>query len=336
MSTKERLNEELQEFSQLMTSGALNVKTRLKGHEDDCDVEGVSKTTSTNDKSMWSVSNGSYFGCSESCRTLPAGIYECHFSANAGPYFSKIKETFDELVDLPDTASQEILDSMTKFWTMEDHFRRHGFLWKRGVLLWGPPGSGKTSTLHKLSRSVSEYGGISLLADNPNVMVECIRLLRQIQPKTPLVILMEDIDSLIDRYGESGYLALLDGETQTDNVMFIATTNYPERLDQRFINRPSRFDMIKKIGMPSSDARRTYLAHKNPRLVHEGCLDQWVSDTEGFSVAHLKELITSVDIFDVPYEETLLRLKTMREISLSSSRDDSFEFGFTASATQKR
>ena len=107
---------------------------------------------------------------------------------------------------------------------------------------------------------------------------------------------------------------MLDGELQVDNVVFIATTNYPQRLDKRFINRPSRFDEIIKIGMPNAEARKFYLEHKNPRLVENITeLENWVELTKGFSVAHLKELIISVECFDKTIEETIKRLRSMME-----------------------
>ena len=64
-----------------------------------------------------------------------------------------------------------------------------------------------------------------------------------------------------------------------------------EKLDKRFINRPSRFDIVKKIGMPSELARRQYLSAKSPRLAADdgaGELTEWVKLTNGFSIAHLR------------------------------------------------
>jgi SpoVK/Ycf46/Vps4 family AAA+-type ATPase len=111
-------------------------------------------------------------------------------------------------------------------------------------------------------------------------------------------------DALIERHGENEFLALLDGEAQVDNIVFLSSTNYPERLDRRFVDRPSRFDTIKYIGMPSAGARHLFLNAKEPSLTPEE-LDLWVERTEGFSIAHLKELIIAVRCFRQPFAEAL-------------------------------
>ena len=77
----------------------------------------------------------------------------------------------------------------------------------------------------------------------------------------------------------------MDGELQIDNVLFVATTNYPEKLDRRLVCRPSRFDIIRKVGMPTASAREVYLQTKNKRLCSDSAeLADWVKQTEGFYV----------------------------------------------------
>lgn len=144
--------------------------------------------------------------------------------------------------------------------------------------------------------------------------------MRRIEPERPLICVLEDINEMVDQYGEHALLALLDGETQIDNVVFVATTNYPERLDQRLVNRPSRFDEIIKIGMPSAEARSVYFrARLNKMELSDGKLAEWVKDTEGLSIAHLKEIVVAVYCLGREYAETLKRLKSMRNGLRSSS-----------------
>lgn len=81
------------------------------------------------------------------------------------------------------------------------------------------------------------------------------------------------------------------------SILFLATTNYPERLDRRFIERPSRFDTIKHIEQPSPSSRREFLKAKEPSLSPTE-LDEWVELSAGFSIAHLKELVIAVKCLD--------------------------------------
>jgi len=110
-----------------------------------------------------------------------------------------------------------------------------------------------------------------------------MNMIRRIEPTRQILAIMEDLDSLVHEYGESAFLSLLDGENQINNIVFVATTNYPQKLDKRFKNRPSRFDTVKYIGMPSAQARDTYIRAKI-KDVSEKDIKQYVSKSEGYSV----------------------------------------------------
>jgi len=290
------------------------------------------------DASMWAKQGTSFFPCDEAVKELMPAQYEICSSQSAGIYFKRANSKFDELIQLPDSASEAIVEAVATFWKKEQHFRKFGFLWKRGILLWGPPGSGKTCTLQQVSQHIIDNGGIAVYATHPGTTAAGLGIMRRIEPDRPIVVMMEDLDAMIQQYGEPDVLALLDGELQIDNVVFIATTNYPERLDKRIVNRPSRFDIVKLIDMPNEEARRVYLHAKNERLRDavidcRSChgkgknsdteckpctgsgktseLDEWVKGTNRYSIAHLKELIVSVEVFEVELEKALKRLGKM-------------------------
>ena len=63
----------------------------------------------------------------------------------------------------------------------------------------------------------------------------------KIENNRKCIVILEDLDSLISNFGESHYLEMLDSAKTIDNILFIATTNYPEKLDPRIYNRPGRF-----------------------------------------------------------------------------------------------
>lgn len=295
---------------------------RVRRGEDSTASEVMAKDPTvalTMNQQMWAqYGERSFSACERAVDKLPPGQYTIAQSEQLGIYFSKTDINLDELIHLPDSVSETVINEIKAFWQKEEHFRKFGFLWKRGALLWGPPGSGKTSTLQQISSAIIDVGGISIYVDHPGVAAKGLKLLRQVEKKRPLVIMLEDIDAIIEQYGEADLLALMDGELQIDNVVFVATTNYPEKLDARFKNRPSRFDIVKKIGMPNPAARKLYLTSKVTRLIGTDELEQWVSLTDKFSIAHIKELIVSVEVFEVPLREAVERLKTMMEYSPKS------------------
>lgn len=289
----------------------------------------VERKGDTKNLGVWSVFGGrNFFPCEQASNILPAGQYK-GMQGYDKFYLEKQDVNLDDLIILPDTVSYAVIEEIESFWTKEDVFREFGFLWKRGVLLWGAPGSGKTVTIQIIAAEHIYRGGLVLYIDNPEIGAKALSIIRQIEPTRNLLVIMEDIDGMIQHYDEADVLAILDGELQVDNVVFLATTNYPEVLDKRITNRPSRFDLVKEIGLPTDEARKMFLEIKNPRLKDstEELLD-WVKKTKGFSVAHLKELIISVEVFGNTLEESFKRLKAMSDLPSSDKADGRGKVGF--------
>jgi AAA+ superfamily predicted ATPase len=278
----------------------------------------------------WGISGDDYYGVNDSSDSLDPGLYVCRYSDTMGAYLAKQPINVDDLIRLPDNASQEVISEVVHFSTLADRFREFGFLYKRGIMLWGPPGSGKTSTIQLLIELfVNNLDGIALQIQNPELAADCIRLIRRIEPDRQILALMEDLDALVSDYGENAFLSLLDGENQTKNVVFVATTNYPERLDKRFVDRPSRFDTIKYVGMPSAIARECYFKAKMPNI-DSATLDKYVAKTEGYSVAHMKETVILTQCFGKTLDEAINTLDAMIDRQPTSDRtpDKKHNFGF--------
>lgn len=203
--------------------------------------------------------------------------------------------------------------------------------------------SGKSCTIQLIMEDVVNREGIVIKFTDPFLFTQGMRVLRQIQQDTPVVVIIEDIDSFLEMYNESEILNVLDGVNEVNKVVFLATTNYPEKLGARIVNRPSRFDKRFRIGYPSKASRRMYFEH----LIGEGDenklkqkisdlnldLDRWVEDTDEMSVAHLKELFIQVVIIGDTYEESIETLKSMKE-NLEDKEFDS-EIGFSGPKKSK-
>ncbi len=323
-------NDSFEDFGTAMLEEAANKIIEQAVPEEDVPSRLTSKKKLKENVKMWAKSGRDYAPTETAISSLPPGQYVPSYSSNIGVYFSERDINLDNLLVLPDSNSERVLSHIDDFWKKEEIFREYGFLWKRGIMLYGPPGSGKTSTVQQLSKMIVDKGGITVYCVQPEITAKGLKVLRRIEPTRPLVVIFEDIDAIIKEYGEAEVLAMLDGELQVDNVVFVATTNYPERLDKRLVNRPSRFDEIIKIGMPTKEARAFYLEHKNNRLKGTDELKYWVELTEGFSVAHLKEMIVSVECFNKTVEESAERLKKMIDNQPSSIEDNRRSIGFTA------
>jgi predicted AAA+ superfamily ATPase len=275
--------------------------------------------------SCWAQTGDSFFPVAGVVDSIPPGAYRCCMS-NTGPYLEKMKVNIDHLLALPDSAVERLLEEFSQFWKLRGEFDKRGFTFKRGMLMWGPPGSGKTSGIWQMTqRLVRDHKGVVIFVEQPQLATWCLGFLQRIEPDRAIVTVMEDIDAMIRNHGEHNLLALLDGENQINNVVHIATTNYPHLLDRRFIDRPSRFDTIMKVGMPSSEAREVYFKAKEPQLAAD-VIKRWVSKTDGYSVAHLREVCIATQCFLQPEDKVFERLNAMRQIdSFNDLNDDGEE-----------
>lgn len=304
--------------------------------------EGAPGASTVTGVRRWAANDNIFWAAKATYDELPPGLYRCNNAPEIGYFVDKQSIDTDSLLILPDNSSTEIVDEFKTFWTLKAEFDKRGFLHKRGVLLWGPPGSGKTSLIQILIQIiVKDMNGIVVFIDHPKIASGCLQMIRKVEPNRPLICVMEDLDALIDKHGENEYLAMLDGEAQVDNVVYVATTNYPEKLDRRFVDRPSRFDRIRWIGMPSAAARREYLKVKEPSL--EGAeLEEWVEASRGFSVAHLREMIISCRCFKHPLKDVVERLEKMKarkpssddapdkeQVGITTEKKKEAGFGFT-------
>jgi len=261
-------------------------------------------------------------------KTLSPGAYTVARQTDAGqPLFEWQDLNVDDIIAFENGTDAAIFNEIKKFWNREKDFKHYGFLHRRGMLLWGPPGGGKTCIVQQVIKNLVADKGIVLLVKNTRLVSRALTAFRAVECHRPLVCVFEDIDALCNEYGEESLLSALDGENTVDHVLNIATTNFPEKVSKRIIARPRRFDRIIKIGCPSADIRRVYLEQR--LKISNGDLDTWVEKTNGLSFAALAELVISVKCLDNSFEETLERLREQNKASADSSQYlKSSEVGF--------
>jgi SpoVK/Ycf46/Vps4 family AAA+-type ATPase len=270
---------------------------------------------------QWSINgDGSFLPAPETIKILKQGLYEPQYNNRAGEWgLRRQKINTDELYELPTKEIAVILNDLKSFWKKKDTYTEYRLMHKRGILLYGDPGCGKSGILQLcMKHIINDLNGIVInIKDEDTVRgyLDVVPKLRQIEPDRPIVVIIEDIDSIA---GESAYITsqllnMLDGIKQIENVVYIATTNYPEKLEERITNRPSRFDRRYYIAPPSSEVRKAYLERKLGDSSNSINLDQWVKDTEGMSMSHLKEIFISVFLLDVGYDDAITHLREMKK-----------------------
>jgi hypothetical protein len=207
--------------------------------------------------------------------------------------------TFDDVV-LAGSLKDEIRRDCRQFLDARERYESHGVPWKRGVLMLGPPGNGKTLCVKAI---VNLLAVPCLYVKSFKAQYEtahaCIhRVFERARKTTPCVLVLEDLDSLLDGESRAFFLNELDGFASNTGIITVATTNHPDRLDPAILDRPSRFDMKYQFDLPGAAERGAYLDLWNRKLVSdlrlaEATVARVVEGTEGFSFAYLKELYLS-------------------------------------------
>ena len=272
---------------------------------------------------QWKVVQAGVFEvCGVTAERLPAGAYGCTLNQYGEVQLLARDLQVDDLIDFANSLPSKILSEIESFWDLGEQFQRHGYLHRRGYLLYGPQGSGKSSVVHQVVHRIIAAEHVAVFCEHPGFLTRAMEVFRKIEPDRPVVCLFEDIDAIIEMHGDSELLQWLDGSHQINKVINIATTNYPERLDRRIVSRPRRFDRIIKIESPTASIRETYLSRKLPDLTANGKMPHWVAMTEGLSFAALAELVISVACLGNTLEETVEVLRQLDDQHLSSKDFD--------------
>jgi AAA+ superfamily predicted ATPase len=199
--------------------------------------------------------------------------------------------TWDDVL-LPERLRSDLKRTVSEFFANGELYRRHGLPHRRGVLLAGPPGNGKTTIIKAIAHEVGHPMIVAVLDDPNSGLYNCRNAFERAAELAPAVVCFEDLDTLVDDGPLlSQFLNLLDGMESLDGVLVIATTNRPDRIDPAIAKRPSRFDRVFLIPEPDRDLRRAYLERELGCDAPEGSVEWLSTETEGYSVAFLKELL---------------------------------------------
>jgi hypothetical protein len=183
------------------------------------------------------------------------------------------------------------------FWNRRDWFIANRLPYKRGYLLHGAPGNGKTSVVRvmvshpKVSAFSIDFGSREI--SNCSLT----ELFRRAASAAPAVVVFEDLDRYFDGQDENNkndkvdlphLLNCLDGLQSQDGVVVVATANDPRRLDPALLRRPGRFDRIAQFPDPVLASRREYF-HRMINSWDSETLDCLAHISDGLSFAQLRE-----------------------------------------------
>jgi len=262
--------------------------------------------------SMW-VDHGEDFTPAVNLRTtekLPSGVYKIAYENNDF-VIKTVKLNNDELYSFSGSFTSQILAELNDFWSKENLYKENHLIHKRGLLLEGPAGSGKTSIVTLLINDIVSKDGIVFLVSNYKeftLLYDALSpVVRKIEPTRRITTVIEDVDKLIteNNGNDSEILDFLDGKGTIDDHAIIMTSNDTSDLSEAFL-RPSRVDMRFIIPQPDKDIRREYFSKKG---LDEKELNTIVKATDGLSFAGLKEVFIGTKVLGKSLDNVLHQLK---------------------------
>lgn len=265
----------------------------------------------------WTKVDNKYFMSRKpNAERIPAGLYDIMATETEGLFLQAREVTLDELFQIPSDVLNTVFTDLEKFWKAKQKFQDYGFTYKRGILLHGPQGCGKTTLVNLLTkRIIDEYDGIVINVSTLSRYIPMVHNIRALEPDRPILAIIDELDAFIQYESTKDLLNVLDGNLQVDNIAYFASTNYIDRIEPRIKNRPSRFDRVLLLPPPDASAREFFLTHKlkedDVARLGEERLKEIVSKTDQFSFAHLKELVISLAIMEENFDETIERLRNM-------------------------
>lgn len=227
-----------------------------------------------------------------------------------GLFFDRIKPKTAELYKFKSGPMEEVLNEIDRFWSLEADYKKLGLLYTRGILMYGPPGSGKTSIISQVVDMITSKGDVVFYGTQDlHALKEGIKAFKAVEPKRKLVVILEDADEFV-KYDEQPLLHLLDGQDAQDGTLYLGSTNYIDRFPQRLL-RSGRFDKKVYVGQPPYEGRLAFLKNKlvATKVETEKEVERLANETDGLSFGDLAELVTAVYALKEDVEDVLARLK---------------------------
>jgi len=255
----------------------------------------------------------------------------------------------DDRVTFADVAGQDTavaeLNDIKAFLADPDRFGAIGAIVPKGVLLYGPPGCGKTL----LARALAGEANAAFFSVRASEFVEAVvgrgaarvrEVFAEARSMAPAIVFLDELDSVggarTARSGMQGeqeqalnqILAEMDGFTPADGVMVLGATNRPDTLDQALL-RPGRFDRTIGMTLPDAKGRLAILSvHAKSRALAPG--------VDLSSLADRAIGLTGADLANVVNEAALVAVRTGRTSVTQAELEDALGKILAAPGDQRR
>ena len=240
-----------------------------------------------------------------------------------------------------DEQLQEVREAVEQPLVRSDQFDAVGIDPPSGVLLHGPPGTGKTmlakAVANETDATFIKMAGSELVQKFIGEGAKLVRDLFDLAAEhQPAVVFIDEIDAIAARRTESKtsgdaevqrtmmqLLSEMDGFEDRGEVRIIAATNRFDMLDQAIL-RPGRFDRLIEVPEPDWDGREQILTihTREMNLDDDVDLAELATETDGFTGAELASLATESGMFAIRDDRTAVRMADFRDALAKVSDED--------------
>jgi cell division protease FtsH len=210
--------------------------------------------------------------------------------------FPVLSHVLREAVILPDGVLERLERHALGVSAQRKRLTAGGRHLKRGILLHGPPGTGKTHTVTYLLGAMPGRTTVILTGQSLGLVEQATTIARQLAPAT---VVLEDVDLIAaERTMPGGHgplfelLNQMEGLESDEDLLFVLTTNRADVLEPALAARPGRVDLALEVPLPDAAARERLLALYAAEIpLDEEVTKRLVQGTEGVAGAFIKELI---------------------------------------------
>ncbi|MCH8488027.1 MAG: AAA family ATPase [Candidatus Cyclonatronum sp.] len=223
-------------------------------------------------------------------------------------------------------------EAINEFLANEDIYIRNRLGYRRSILLFGEPGTGKSRFIdYTCKRLIDQHQAVVIRLDGRNhidqVMDHGLIPLEAHLSDRLKVFVIEELAEVVNRHSMSTVLNFLDNAILRNNVIFLMTTNTPERIPANLTNRPSRIDVLEEVGTNNLPGfEEAWYQHITGELLPETEKSQdWYSAK--LTPAYLKELFLMCKLKGISPHESfkLLRSRiTLVRNSFAATREVGF------------
>jgi len=227
--------------------------------------------------------------------------------ASTGIKFHTVPPIERDKIILPEGLLKRIERQTVEVGQYSDALRAANRKMKRGILLHGKPGTGKTLSAMYLASAMKERTVLVLTGRGLGLIESSCDLARWLAPS---MVIIEDVDLIAEERSQSSNCNLpvlfellnqMDGLADDADVLFMLTTNRPEVLEPALASRPGRIDQAYEIPLPDADCRRRLFELYSQGLnVEVENMDVFIKRTAGASGAFISELMRKAALFAAP------------------------------------